>query len=358
LFAIRFSQTSSSFTNSDDQGRGSSKAANFTEGYPVPDFFKRLTWSPGWIKRRNLESAEPACALASCIGPQSRWQRFRKRYRPAGTFLQGDFYCQPQCLETALISQLSRLRTMVPSPQSPNRIPLGLLMVARGKVTYLEVRAALEAQRRAHYGKIGEWIEKLGFATEQEVTTALALQWGCPVASSFDPTALQSHGSIPLPILEAFQMVPIHYVAPTKTLHIAFGERVDHAALYSIEKILDCRTQPCVAGRKSIARQLDAMRQLHRPREVEFGPMNDLAEMARIASSYTGRLSPEQVRLSRIGRFIWLRLDVRSKARLHLRSGGQSKLRSPYSISMTTNSMTTNLVFRLSTASSLMKLSS
>jgi len=191
------------------------------------------------------------------------------------------------------------------------------------------------------YGKIGEWIEKLGFATEQEVTTALALQWGCPVASSFDPSTIQSPGSIPLPILEAFQMVPLNYAAATNTLYLAFGERVDHAALYAIEKILDCRTQPCVAGRKSIARQLDSMRQLPRPCEVEFGPMNDLAEMARIASSYTARLSPEQVRLSRVGRFIWLRLDVnrdvRSSARANARSNARAKMRSN----------TTNLVFRL-----------
>ena len=52
-----------------------------------------------------------------------------------------------------------------------------------------------------------------------------------------------------------------------------------HAALYAIEKILDCRTQPCVAGRKSIARQLDAMRQLPRPSDVEFGPMHNLSEI-------------------------------------------------------------------------------
>jgi len=314
----------------------------------MPDFFKYLTLSANWIQRRNAESAEPPCALASCAGPQSRWQRFRKRHRPTGTFLQGAFYCQPQCLETALVGQLSRLRTLALSPQSPNRIPLGLLMVARGKVTYLEVRAALEAQRRARYGKIGEWIEKLGFATEQEVTTALALQWGCPVASSFDPSAVQLPGSIPLPILEAFQMVPINYVQATNTLSIAFGERVDHAALYAVEKVLDCRTQPCVAGQKSVARQLDTMRQLPRPGEVEFGPMHDLAEMARIAASYTGRLSPEQVRLSRIGRFIWLRLDVRSSARLHLQPTGTSKPRSPRSSQhSSSHSMTTNLVFRL-----------
>lgn len=296
----------------------------------MPRFPKPLTWSANWINRRR-ESSEPACALACCARPQSVWRRLR--HRPSGTFLQGVFYCQPQCLETALIGQLSRLRITAPSPQVPNRIPLGLLMVARGKLTYLEVRAALEAQRRARYGKIGEWIEKLGFATEQEVTSALALQWGCPVASSFDPSTIPCPGDIPLSILEAFQMLPLNYAASTGTLYLAFGERVDHAALYAIEKILGCRTQPCVAGRKSIARQLEAMRQLPRPSDAEFGPMNDFAEMARIAASYTTRLTPEQVRLSRIGRFIWLRLDARTAIR--------SKARS----------YATNLVFRLPTDS-------
>src|SRR4030081_1616396 len=291
----------------------------------MTDFLKPLTRFANRIKRHNFKSAQSPCALVSCTGSRPLWQRLRRQ----GAFLQGAFYCQPQCLEIALISQLSRLRVIAPSEQPPNRIPLGLLMVARGKLTFAEVRAALEAQRRARYGKIGEWIEKLGFATEQEVTTALALQWGCPVASSFDPSTIHSLGNIPLPILEAFQMLPLNHVAATNTLYLAFGERVDHGALYAIEKILACRTQPCVAGRKSVACQLDSMRQLPRPSDVEFGPMNDLAEIAHIASSYTARLSPEAVRLSRIGRFIWLRLDVRSKTR----------------------STATNLVFRLPTDS-------
>ncbi len=303
----------------------------------MKNFFKLLAWFTNWIKRHNIE-AQPPCALVSCSRySQSLWQRLRHRQRPSGTFLQGAFYCQPQCLETALINQLSRLRVIAPSPPPPNRIPLGLLMVARGKLTHTEVRAALEAQRRARYGRIGEWIEKLGFATEQEVTTALALQWGCPVATSFDPSTVQSLANIPLPILEAFQMLPLNYAVATNTLYLAFGERVDHAALYAIEKILTCRTQPCVAGRKSIARQLEFMRQLPRTTDVEFGPMNDLAEMARIASSYTARLSPDEVRLSRIGRFIWLRLDVNRDAR----SNARAKMRSN----------TTNLVFRLPTDS-------
>jgi len=299
----------------------------------MPHFLNLQTWYANWTKRHNLETSQPPCALASCTRSQSYWQRLRDRHRPNGTILQGAFYCQPQCLETALMNQLSQLRLMVPAPQPPNRIPLGLLMVARGKLTHDEVRAALEAQRSARHGKIGEWIEKLGFATEQEVTTALALQWGCPVATSVDPSTVQSLGNIPLPILESFQMLPINYASSSNTLYLAFGERVDYAALYAIEKILLCHTQPCVAGRKTVARQLEFMHQLSRPTDVEFGPMSDLVEMARIASSYTARLSPEEVRLSRIGRFIWLRLDVHPELRPRTRS------------------VSTNLVFRLASDS-------
>ncbi|MGA2966329.1 MAG: hypothetical protein ABSD64_08960, partial [Terriglobales bacterium] len=207
----------------------------------MKNFLKPLASPANWFKRHHRESSQPSCALASCSRSQTLWQRLQRRHRPTGTVLQGAFYCQPQCLETALIHQLSLLRVMAQSPQPPYRIPLGLLMVARGKLTHTEVRAALEAQRRARYGKIGEWIEKLGFASEQEVTTALALQWGCPVATSFDPSIVHSPGNVPLPILEAFQMVPLNYAVAANTLHLAFGERVDHAALYAIEKILACR---------------------------------------------------------------------------------------------------------------------
>jgi len=297
----------------------------------MSNFLSSRTWLTTGIS--NPEPSQRLCALASCSRPQSLWHRLRARHRPNGALLQGVFYCQPQCLETALISQLSHHRVMAPSPQPANRIPLGLLMVARGKLTHVEVRAALEAQRRAHYGKIGEWIEKLGFATEQEVTASLALQWGCPVATSIDPSTVHSPGNIPLPILEAFQMLPLSYTSARNTLYLAFGERVDHAALYAIERILACRTQPCVAARKSIARQIESLAQYPRPTDIEFGPMNDLAEMARIAASYTARLSPAEVRLCRIGHFIWLRLDVNS----HLQSSAQSK----------TRASTTNLVFRL-----------
>lgn len=267
-------------------------------------FFKPATWSNEWLTRLRQEKS-PSCALISCVSRRPFWKRvFRPR---SGALLHGQFYCSSECLETALMSQISHLRAITPSVQPANRIPLGLLMVARGKLTHLEVRAALEAQRRARHGTIGDWIEKLGFASEREVTAALALQWGCPVASSFDFSADNSHGHIPLAILEAFRMVPFSYFASTNTLNLAFGARVDHAALYAIEKILECRTQPCVSSPRSVTRQLERLRQIPHPNDVEFFT-RDFSEMARITSSYIARVIPDEVRLSRVGRFIWLRL--------------------------------------------------
>ena len=286
-------------------------------------FRQPLTRSADWIKRRLASNSSPnaaSCASPLCTALKTRWRQFR---RDPKILLDGKSYCQPQCLERALAAQLSRLLAMNPPLPPPNRIPLGLLMVARGKLTHVEVRAALDAQSRAQTrtgtraqsnddgGKIGDWFEKLGFATEQDVTAALALQWGCPVVSSLDLAVVNFPGSIPLSILEAVQMLPVNYAAATGTLYLAFGERVDHAAVYAVERTLTCRTQPCVARRKSIARQLESMRHLGRPNDVEF-VSRDLNEMIRIAMSYVSRLNPDEIRASRVGRFIWLRLAAQS----------------------------------------------
>jgi hypothetical protein len=265
-----------------------------------------------WLERsvRRLRPSGAECGLAMCAESKSRWARYWPNRD--GVVLQGVYYCTRQCLETALTAQLARLHVVAPALPPSNRIPLGLLMVARGWLTHQQVVEALAAQQSSHSGQIGDWFETLGFATERQVTSALALQWGCPVATSLEAAALQPFDQIPLGILEAFQMLPLHFEPATNTIYIAFGQRVDHAALYAIEQILACRTQPCVGGRRHIAEELIRMRQQPRPREIEFGPMHEFAEIGRVSVSYMVRLGADEARLGRVGDFIWLRLRARS----------------------------------------------
>jgi len=223
-----------------------------------------------------------------------------------------------------LIGQLSRLRTLAPSPPPPHRIPLGLLMVARGKLTYLEVRAALEAQRRARYGKIGDWIENSVLLRNRKSPPPSPCNGDAPWPRPSIPPRFRA-GQHSAAILEAFQMLPINYVASTNTLYLAFGERVDHAALYAIERVLDCRTQPCVAGRRGLP--INSTPCANCPGRAT---LNSAHERPGRNGSHHLQLhraaKPEQVHLSRIGCFIWLRLNVRSTVRTHLRFGGHCKL--------------------------------
>jgi len=248
------------------------------------------------------------CGLMECSGAKSLWRRVLGRQH--GIRFDGALYCHPQCLETAMRQELLRVQNQTPSQLPANRMPLGLLMVARGKLTYDQVSAALAAQKKSGTGNIGEWFEKLGFVTEQEVTGALGLQWGCPVSSSLESAA--GPHKFPLAILEAFQMWPLQYVSASNTQYVAFGKRVDHATLYAMEKMLDCRVQPCVASGKAIADLIEGLRQESRSGEVEFRSIEGLAEIVRIAVGYIARLNVEEVRMGRIGNFLWLRLKGRA----------------------------------------------
>ena len=154
-----------------------------------------------WLERRltRFERSNLACGLAVCAESKRRWVQFLPNRN--GVLLQGVYYCGRPCLETALAAQLSRLQGATPTAPPPYRIPLGLLMVARGWLTHEQVVQALAAQRSAHGGQIGEWFEKLGFATQRQVTAALALQWGCPVATSLSPADSLTFDRIPFKTL-------------------------------------------------------------------------------------------------------------------------------------------------------------
>ncbi len=193
------------------------------------------------IARRWTPLARPACGHASCSGPPQLWQRIR---RPAvGALLQGVYYCQPRCLEIALNRELSRLQSAHPAPLPPNRIPLGLMMVAHGKLTYEDVQAALEAQRRAGAGEIGDWIEALGFASEREVSAALALQWGCPVASS-SPSLIDAAHHVPLAVLENFHMIPWNYIPSTNNYRLASDSASTTLPFMRLSKFLGAEPGP------------------------------------------------------------------------------------------------------------------
>ena len=239
--------------------------------------------------------------------------------------MQGTLYCRTECLELALLEVLTRAR---PTPHragtAPHRIPLGLLLLSRQQLTAAQLRTALEAQRAAGHGsnqntiqktmKIGAWLQELGFATEQQVTAALARQWSCPVLRS-GPAAMGASRlpaifpGIPVPLLESFQMIPVELVEATKTLLIAFSEGIDYSVLYAIEQMLGYHTEACLVCPSTLQKGLRALARQRGASDVVFERMEDAGECAHIIGNYSAKVKAREVRLARCGDHLWIRLE-------------------------------------------------
>jgi hypothetical protein len=256
--------------------------------------------------RRFCESLTTNNEIPSCIHLQRTWHRLCRK--PRGTLVLGSRYCSENCLERALDDALQRVRSSSQPLRASHRIPLGLLLLSRQQLTIEQLRKALESQRAAGRGKIGEWLQALGFVNEQQVTAALARQWSCPVLRT---NSLSSPGripKIPAKLLESFLMMPVDYVHATSTLHVAFAHGIDYSVLYAIEQMAGCRTEPCMASASLVRERLRTMSENRTETEVVFDRVADDAEFSRIIRSYSIRVAATEIRLAACSPHLWVRL--------------------------------------------------
>jgi len=232
------------------------------------------------------------------------------RRRPLGVRLHGVWYCMAECLERAVAYRLQPPRSGQMRAPAAHRIPLGLILLSRQQLLPQQLRAALDAQRIAGTGKIGHWLQHMEFITEPQLTSALAQQWSCPVLrSSRAVLALHRVPEIPMLLLESLRMIPVHFVEATATLHLAFDEGIDYGVLYAVERMLGCRTEPCLVSSTLLQQSLLALIE-HRGRsEVVFDRVSDTAEFVRVLRSYAQRLAASEVRMAPCGPYVWFRLQ-------------------------------------------------
>ncbi len=255
------------------------------------------------VQEKVAPAAEPACVHARTF-----WRRLTSN--PATALLSGSRFCLDECLQPALEDALRKVRSKTKPASVNHRVPLGLMLLSRQQVTPEQLTEALDAQRVAGRGRIGEWLIALGCVSEEQVIAAVARQWSCPVlrpSSSIPrPDRLPP---IPLALMQVGSMIPIGYVPATATLYFAFGECIDHNLLYSVERMTDCHTEPCFAAPSFIQHALlSLMDQKLRREELVFECESNLPELARIVRSYCARLSAREIRIVDAGAYTWIRL--------------------------------------------------
>jgi hypothetical protein len=264
-------------------------------------------WAGRWVGQWacQLKDQLLACNAADCSRSRRAWHRISNG---AGSMqLNGLRYCFPGCFEEELTRRFQEAESSSDSmPRPPHRVPLGLLMLSRGDIDAAQIRQALNAQRASGAGRIGEWIEKLGYAREHQVISALAAQWGCPVLRHLPARAADC--GVPYQLLNRFRMVPVHFARITRVLHVAFSGDIEYPVLLAIEQMLECKTAPCLAASAALGIAVARIDEQEPKPEKVFEGARRPDEMTRITSSYAARLGASQVRMVLCGEYLWIRI--------------------------------------------------
>jgi len=227
-----------------------------------------------------------------------------------GYSLDGHWFCSPECFEYALASAIGPLLPgRAQPPAATHRVPLGLLMLSRGFVDDEQLKMALKAQKDSGSGRVGEWLRHIGAVSEEQVTQILGLQWSIPVFPlNQSRRYLECAQLVPFPLLEVAEMVPVHHLPTSRHLYVAFVDRINYSALYAVERMLECHTEPCLAVQSHLLRALKELRTRPRPVEILVDNISDSWEMASTISAQAVRLGAADVRVSGFDGYVWARI--------------------------------------------------
>ena len=256
----------------------------------------------------NTARIAPQCESPDCSHRRRLWRAWLDPVR--GYSLDGHWYCSPECFAPALAVVVTQFLHAKPQPPAiTHRAPLGLLMLSRGFVDNEQLKKALKAQKESGTGRVGEWLRHLGAVSEEQVTQVLGLQWSIPVFPLKESRRfLECANLVPFPLLEMAEMIPVHHIPTSQHLYVAFVDRVNYSALYALEQMLECHTEPCLAVQSHIMEALNELRS--RPRPVEFlvDNISDPGEMASTILAHAMRLNAMDVKVNGFDGFIWARL--------------------------------------------------
>ena len=149
----------------------------------------------------------------------------------------------------------------------------------------------------------------IGAVNEDQVTQMLGLQWSIPVFPlNQSRRYLECVELVPYPLLEAAEMVPVHYLPNSQILYVAFIDRVNYSALYALEKMLECHTEPCLASQSQLLQALKDLATRNRPGNILADNASDPSEIANVISDHAAKLGASDVRIGGFGGFVWARI--------------------------------------------------
>ena len=190
-----------------------------------------------------------------------------------------------------------------------HRIPLGLVMLEQGWITHEQLRQALEAQKAAGAGRLGDWLMRSQGVSEQALTRALGLQWSCPVLPLERRAPEGLTGLLPRLFVDAFGALPLR-LAAGRILYLGFEDRLDPMLALAVERMTGLRVESGMVPGSQFRPAHERMLNAQFP-SVELIEAVSEPILAQAFARAVERARPAESRLVRVHDCLWLRMWLR-----------------------------------------------
>ena len=262
-----------------------------------------------WQRRAQGMASRGMFAACANPGCGSGWIKlWRSRSAPV---FEGGWSCSDACTAYLVEAALRRESETLGNAQEVHRhrIPLGLTMLEQGWITSSQLRLALEAQKAAGGGRLGQWLVRQQGVSEQMVTRALGLQWNCPVLGLELHDAASLTALLPRLFVDAFGALPLR-VAAGRILYLGFEAGLDPVLALAVERMTSLRVESGLV-------QESLFRAAHtRILNAKFPPVEliEAATEPALVQALAKRVElarPVESRLVRMHDCLWLRMWTR-----------------------------------------------
>jgi hypothetical protein len=253
------------------------------------------------------------CHRKGCTRIRSQFELFLDRKRPPK--YDGRHYCSERCLLSHAEGELAEKWDLLQHSRNHNvpRPKLGTILLERSFVTADQLEEAVRVQRQAREGRIGEWLLRLGFVEEHQITLALSKQCGIPMIHLSNVSAhAEAARMVPGPVARCSNLVPVGYGNDQSSLRIAVSGPVDFNSQEAIRRMVRRGVMPYIGDHSAI---LSLMERSYPPHDLDlsvipaYSSLSELLEISRsiIRSAQDRRAGNVQFEL--LEEFFWARMD-------------------------------------------------
>jgi len=192
------------------------------------------------------------------------------------------------------------------------RAKLGTILVHTEAVTSDQLDRAINLQKETNEGRVGEWLQRLGYLEDNLLTSALSRQYGLPwINLKHSIVTDEAVRMLPGLVARRARLIPVSYDKTQWALRVAASAPVDFFSQETIRRMLRLNVLTYIGDETTIHSLCD---RFYGPEEAddlhaeEFHSQDDLRPMARDIVRMAMDQKADSIQLDHLDDCLWFRL--------------------------------------------------